>query len=269
MSLGLRSVMCLVSACALMTAVPALAQDGARVQEAIDVTDRRIELAETLVARGEHAQAAAELDRGKNMQASAKQAFGSGQFGLAGRLTLEARAHVDRAISIVRGLPDPDRVQLQVERTREILERSRDQIEGCDQPRARALLHVALEMQERAELALRESRYLAALQLSMSARERAFKAMRLCKVQESLQGTAQRALQRTDDTITRAREAVERAGSEQSRSMLARAEALQAQAQGEYRSEHWEAAMRLTQSARTLAQRAARMASNGSEGGRR
>ena len=34
--------------------------------------------------------------------------------------------------------------------------------------------------------------------------------MRLCNVQESLQASAQRALQRTDDTLTRTREALER-----------------------------------------------------------
>src|SRR5262249_57229176 len=109
-------------------------------------------------------------------------------------LKLRARARADSAISIIQGLPDPDRVVSQVERTRDLLDRARDRIEECDSDRAHSLLHVALDMQGRAEAAARDSRYLAALQLTLSARERGLRALRLCNVQDNLQDTAERAL---------------------------------------------------------------------------
>lgn len=243
-------------------AMPAGAQEmsAPRVQEAIDLTDRRIEVAETLVAGAASNQPAAlELNAAHDLQIRAKSTYSANQLALAFRLTTEARGHAERAIAIVRGLPDPSRVSTQVERTRDILERARERLTDCDNERARALLRVATEMQTRAETALRESRFLAALQLTMSARERAFKALRLCNIEESLQVSANRALQKTDEVITRAQDAVSDSQSEQARQALARAESLQSDATREYRAEHYEAALRLTQSARALAHRAIRL----------
>ena len=254
----------------LLVVGAAAAQDlgSARVQEALDATDRRIELAATLVGEASSPQAVTELGLARDLQARARSAFAAGQLAIAARLTLEARDHADRAVAIVRGLPDPDRVALQVERTRDVLDHVRDRLEGCDQPRARALLGVSLAMQERAESAFGDSRYLAALQLTLSARERAFKAMRRCNLEESVQESAARALQRTADVIARAREAVGDAAPEPARAALARAEALQSDAQGEYRAQRWDAALRLTQSARLLALRILRPAGAPPPGGR-
>lgn len=229
-----------------------------RVSDALALTDRRIDQAESVVAEANAPSAANELALAKQIQGNARAAFTGNQFGLAERATLEARTHADRSIAIVRGLPDPDRVQVQVERTAELAERARERLADCNDNRARALLKVGLEMQARAETAAQESRYLAALQLTMSARERLFKAMRLCNVAESLSETAARAIQRTDQVLARARERLEESGSEQARKALDQAASMQAEAQSEYRSEHFEAALRLTHTARLLAQRTMR-----------
>lgn len=224
-----------------------------RVQESIEITDRRIELAERLVQETTSAQAASELAVAKQLQSRARSAFGTSQYGLAERSTLEARNHADRAIAILRGLPDPDRVQVQVERTAELADRARERLGDCSEVRAKSLLRVGLEMQARAEAAVRESRHLAALQLTMSARERLFKAMRLCNVAEGLGEQAQRALQRTEDLLARAREALEDGGSDEVQGALERATAMQAEARSEYRAEHFESALRLTHTARLMA----------------
>ena len=146
----------------------------------------------------------------------------------------------------------------QVQRTRELLDRARERIEDCDRDRVRALLRAAVDMQTRAETATRESRYLAALQLTLSARERGLRALRLCNMEENVQDAAERALQRTDELIARAREMIADSDKNRAKEVLGRAERVQTEGHAQLRAGHSEAA--LTQSARTLTYRAIRLA---------
>jgi hypothetical protein len=230
-----------------------------RVQYALDLTDHRIEQAQMALASSTSAPAQLELNAAVSVQAQAQNEFGADHLLMAMRLTLSARAHADRAIAIVRGLPDPDRVRAQIERTREILDRARDRIEECDNNRARAMLRTAFEMQTRAERAAEEGRFLAALQLSMSARERGLRALRLCNMEENLQESAERAIRRTDELIARAQDKVVESANEQAREVLGRARQMQDRANDEFRSSHFEASLRLTEAARAAAYRAIRM----------
>lgn len=237
-----------------------------RVQYMLDMTDRRIEQAEMALASMDNERARVELNMAIGIQAQAKAVFAGGALGYlqqTGRLTLEARGHADRAIAIIKGLPDPDRVRVQLERTREVIERARQRIEECDQERARAMLRIGIEMQGRAETAFGEGRFLAALQLTMSARERVLKALRMCNADESLHDRAELVLRRTSDLITRARDIVAESGNEQAREALSRAEQLQERALDEFRREHFEASIRLSLSARAAAYRAMRLAGGG------
>jgi hypothetical protein len=159
---------------------------------------------------------------------------------------------------LVQGLPDPGRVQDQMQRTREMLERARDRLARCEQPAAREMLRTALDMQSRAEAAYAETRYLAALQLTSSARERALRAQQMCNAGESLEEAVEAALQRTDDRLARAREVVGERGSERARRLLENAEGLQARAKVEAQAQRTRAAMRLTRMAREQAERSLR-----------
>jgi len=243
----------------LAFATPSSAQDPIRVQDEIARTDQRIERADLLLARSPNPEAQPFLDYARAVQARARTALAAGQPGIALRLTLQARGAADRAISMVQGLPDPERVTAQLERTREIIERARDRIGECTAERARFLLQVASAMEQRAEDAAGEERYLAALQLSMSARERALRALRLCNVADNAREAAERALGRTDEIITRAQEAVSAQGEEPARQALARAMAFQAEARREFLADRFESCLRLTQTARTFATRAIRL----------
>jgi hypothetical protein len=259
--LRFRTILITLAALWLLPA-PLRAQDLSRdrVQLAIDITDRRIEQAEALVAGSDNDQARVELDLANSIQVEARRAFSNSQMALALRLTGEARVHADRAIAIVKG-PNPDGVQAQLERTREILERANEQVQECDDPRARAMIRAAGEMQVRAEAAAREGRFLAALQLTMAARERGLRALRLCNLEENLDDAAERALRRTDDQISRAQDVVGDGSSELARLSLRRAIELEDRAWREFREEHFGAALRLTQAARAQAHRAIRLAS--------
>jgi hypothetical protein len=245
--------------------MPLVASPG-RAQELVDtalgaleLTDRRIMQAQELVATADNSLAQTELGRAIEIQASAKVEFAAGHYRISYDLTLRARGHADRAIAAVRGLPDPDRVIVQLERTRDLLERARERIEECDNDRARAMLRAAFDMQARAEIAAREGRYLAALQLTMSARERALRALRLCHMEENLQENAERALHRTDEVIARAREVVADADRSRAAQVLSTAVDLQARAGVEFRAGRFEVSLRTTLNARAHAFRAIRM----------
>lgn len=250
---------------ALALPVSAYAQDptGDRVQFALDLTDRRIEQAQVLAAGSDNERAEAEITVAVDLQARAMEAFNASQLRVALDLTLNARRHADRAIALFKNLPDPDRVSVQLERTRELIDRARDRIEECNSDRARALLRVATEMQGRAESAARDGRYLAALQLTLSARERALRSLRLCNLEDNAHDAAERALRRTREVIDRAREVVAEHGDEAARALLGRAIELQEQAEAQFRLEHFEASLRQTQSARAMAQRAVRLSQGG------
>jgi hypothetical protein len=239
---------------------PARAQDLiARAQLEVDRTDQRIRLAQAVPGITDNAEARAALDRAGAVQAQAKAELAALHPRIAADLTLRARALADQAVAIVRGLPDPDLIRAQVERTREVLERARDRLDGCDSDRARALVRVAFAMQDRAEQALPADHYLAALQLTMSARERMMRALRLCRMEENVQDAADRALQRTDDVLARAHDLIATHPTPDARQALERALGMQASARQEFRATHWDATLRLTLSARAFAFRAVRL----------
>ncbi|MBI5170475.1 MAG: hypothetical protein HZA61_13385 [Candidatus Eisenbacteria bacterium] len=223
--------------------------------EAIEATQRRIEFAESLAGASPVATVASEIALAKELQVRANSAYGAGQYYMAGRATMDARGHADRAIAMIKGLPDPERVALQLERTQDELERAQERLADCAEPRAQSLLNAARDMKGRADGAFDSRRYLAALQLSNAARERIQKALRICQVYEASQADAQRALQRTDEVISRARERISVGATPQERQLFASAEALQADAQTEYQRGHYESALRMTLVARVRAKR--------------
>lgn len=233
-----------------------------RVRRSLEETDHRIELAETLVSTTNDEQARSALAQARDLQARARSAAHAGRPLVAGQLTLEAWGRADQAIALVRGLPAPDRVQGQLERTRGMLDRAAERIEACGDGRARAMLGVALEMQARAEIAERERRHLGALQLTLAARQRGTRALRLCRVDEDVQEAAKQALSQTDQVLARLRspQASDSTGRRRlpgERDALDRAAALQDDASREFRDGRFEASLRLTLSARRLAHRAA------------
>jgi hypothetical protein len=122
------------------------------------------------------------------------------------------------------------------------------------------MLRTALDMQSRAELAYSGTRYLAALQLTMSARERVLRALQLCNAGDSFDDTVEHALQRTDDELARAHEMVGSDADERSRQLLANADSVQLRAKAEAQSGHPRVALRLTRMAREQAYRAIRAA---------
>ena len=255
-----RSIIVLALIAIVSIAGPAAAQSRDDVLIAIDRTDDLIARARYIVGTSDNREAQLELSNAIGLQANARTEYSAGNYVRALDFTRRARLRAERAVALVNGLPDPDRVLVQLERTRELLDGARERMGECEVGRARAMLRAALEMQERAEASAREGRYLAALRLTMSARERALRGLRLCNLQDNLHDAAERALTRTDELIARARDLVAEHESEQARRALNRAVEQQGEAWAQFRTEHLEASLQLTQSARTSAHRAVRLA---------
>jgi hypothetical protein len=242
--------------------VPASAQvrRRPRLAAALDVTDRRIAEAAGVLAGAGRADAEAELTVARELQAEARRALGSPRPRIVVDLTLRARDHADRAVAMVHGLPDPDRVVAQLEQTRDGLDRAGEMLRDCPDERAQGLLREAGGMQDLAESAAHEDRYLAALQLTFGARERLSRALRVCRREEDLPTSSARALERTDQVVARARATLGAGVTGPAGEALSRAEAMQGEALEHQRAREHDAAMRLTFGARASALRALRLA---------
>lgn len=256
MSVNWFGVGLLVAVCA----APAFAQSDmpARLSEELETTQRLLDSAEVVAPRRPDGPEIRELELARALQARARTAASHGRVILAARATRDAREHAERAIAISQGLPDPERVLVQLERTSELLERASEKLAGCSEDRALALLRGAAGIQDRATAAADERRFLAALQLTLSARQRVEKAMRLCHVVEDLAETVTRGLRRTDETLALARRVVAEGAPPQARQELGRAMRIQDEARAERDAQHLERALQLTQLARGIANRIAR-----------
>jgi hypothetical protein len=248
----------------LAAASPARAQRPVeRVLMALEATDRRIEQARQAILTHPDPGARSELGAAEAIAPRARAAFDAGRPRVAMNLTFDARAHADRAIAMARGMPEGDRSAMQLQRTRDLLDRARQRTTGCNDPRAHELLRVAGVMQDQAEAAVAAGRLLAAVELTMGARNRAFRALRLCNVEDDLPGSVEQALRITDEVLARARAAVGPGAGDPVRHAITEAESLEVRAQAEYQAAHYEPSLRMTQAARAMARRAERLASGG------
>ena len=244
-----------------VTVVPAVGAQGAgrdRVAAELELTDQRIRTAEELV-RGLDDPPRASLQAAVDLQSRARSAFEASQLMVAFRLTRDARSQADRVIAEVRGLPNPDRVTAQVERSRDLLDRLEEALGTCTDVRAGRIAAIAQRMQERAEEAVHQGRFLAALQLSAQVRDRAERALRLCNADESRGASAERVLQRTDELLARVKQELRDTAPAAALRDLDQAESIQSEAWREYRADRQAASIRLSLTARSQAHRARRL----------
>lgn len=229
------------------------------VHRALEATERLIEDAESVVRGPSPAQR--ELHAARELQGRAHRAMRARAPEEASRLTRDARRHAERALSLVRGLPEPSRVDVQLHRTREMLERAADRMAGCKDARAHARLREAFDTHRRAEEAARSGRHLAALRLTVSARELGGQALDACAVGDhgrDLAEASARALERTDEVIARVSETLGAGAPARAKRELARAIEMQADARRDRAEGEFEACLQLTLAARARAERAVR-----------
>jgi hypothetical protein len=255
-------------AIALALVWPALPADGQPrrgpqrppdVHRALEATARAIDDAESVV-RGP-SPAERELDAARELQGRAHRALRSRMPEEAMRLTRDARRHAERARALARGLPEPSRVDVQLQRTRELLDRAADRMAGCKDARAHQRLREAFDTHRRAEDAARSGRHLAALRLTVSARELGGEALDACAIGDQGRDLAEasaRALERTDEVIARVSAALAENAPARAKRELARAIEMQADARRDRAEGEFEACLQLTLAARARAERVVR-----------
>ena len=180
----------------------ARAQVGGDVQVALDRTDQVIARADAVVLGSQNRLALDYLDQAKQFQARAKSAFSAGFLTDALRLTETARRRAFAAIELAQQVGSAAFLQFAIDRTDAFLDRIAPFLRECPNEPATRLFTTALDLQRRAQEALRQGRPRVALSLTTDARTRATRALRLAEAAcgES-SDRARRAVERTDQLL--------------------------------------------------------------------
>jgi tetratricopeptide (TPR) repeat protein len=157
------------------------AGEGGRVLRDLERTDRLIERAAPLVHESHHEDATRMLDRAIELQGGAWEAFRAGRARGALARTREARGLVNRALGLVRGPVDGERVAEELAETDSVLERATDVVREAGSDSARRILETAREHQKRARGLFADREFRAALAQTLVARRLAQRAIRIAQ----------------------------------------------------------------------------------------
>jgi hypothetical protein len=149
-----------------------------------------------------------------------------------------------------------DRVEQELRRTDQGLERAREIVSESGSERARTLLRSAAGVQETAWGQFHGRRWLHSLSLTREARQIAARAVVLARQDQSLEVRARREVERAERDLGRAAELAGDRPSPQVEHLLRESRGLIERGRVEYHEQHYEAALRLALSARRLVRQA-------------
>jgi hypothetical protein len=104
-------------------------------------------------------------------QRTAEDHLAAGRYGYALKFTMAAREHGKAALAVVRGRVGIERVKKELDRTDALIEKARARLGQVADKRATEVLNKAVELQRQARQAFTENRPLAALRLTLAARD--------------------------------------------------------------------------------------------------
>lgn len=188
-------------------------------------------------------------------QATARDEFNGRRFRFALKFTLAARMHAKEAFELCRGEADPERIRLELERTRALIDRVAEPVKSSGNELANQLLQRAVGLQEQAENALRERQMLRALKLTFAGRELAWRAWNAVRSRLGPEPVEQ-ALAQTDALIADWQDRFSSGDDTPARNLFQQALSLQATARQRFAAGEYQPAMSLTSRARQLIQRA-------------
>jgi len=152
----------------------------ARVAAGIDPDRVREEVRRTLDAMAEFGPAIvkANVPRANQLwkmarteQSAAENHLAASRYGYALKFTLAAREHGRAAFAAIRGRVGVERVERELDRTDGLIEKARGRLGQTAARRATEVLNKAVELQRQARQAFSENRSLAALRLTLAARD--------------------------------------------------------------------------------------------------
>lgn len=228
--------------------------DIATARREYEITQNVIEKVRRLVEESGNRRAEEALRQAMEVQRQAERELMRSGARTGQRLTLIARDYARRAAKLAGELSEnKEYVFRQLERTREVLRRAREDLRGNDDPRVRDLMRTAHERQGQAETSYREQRFWVALRLTNLARELTQRSLDLSGPGPgTTPDEVMRTLNQTDEALRRAVADLRGAGSV----LLDEAHALQNRARMNFREGRPGLALKLTLAARDLAERA-------------
>jgi hypothetical protein len=158
---------------------------GSRVLRELERTDHLIDRARTIVGDGDDPEARELLERAADLQHNAWSHYREGRHRVAQATTREARSLLQRAVSLVQGSVDPDRVERAVAETDRLLGRVAELVRDSGDEGAARTLENALEQQRQAKDLLREGQLRAALAKTRVARRLATRAAGMVETGDS------------------------------------------------------------------------------------
>jgi hypothetical protein len=220
----------------------------------LQITKSVIEKVRRLVDESENRRARDTLRRAMDLQNRAEREFRGNGFAVTVKLTLVAREYAKRAGKLA-GEPSENRefVFRQLERTRDMLRKTREHAGEIGETQAEEILRAAYERQDQAETAFREHRFRVSLRMTQLARELAQKALEM--VGEEPGASPQRvlsAMKETDEILGR----VSRDLGGTRSPLLEEAYELQDRAEAHLNGGRFGPALKLTLTARDLAKKA-------------
>lgn len=153
-----------------------------------------------------------------------------------------------------------EEVEKQLDKTGKVIERAKEAVAESENPMAQALFDIAINLQGNARAALENERFGLAVKLTLRAREKAFEVIGITKRSEENENLVLKAIKRTDQVITKAKERVFLTESQRASSLLEAAIKNQHRAK-EFINEHkLRAALKLTLRARESAKKSIELA---------
>ena len=198
-------------------------------------------------------------------QETARRGFSAGQYLLALKFTNAARLHVGKALEIIRGGGDPERVRTEIERTDQLMERVRNRVRTSADSRLEELLARASGWQEQARAAFVQEQPLVALRLAFSARDLLLRTWEIGLGRPDSDMVAA-AVEETDRLIEHWTPVVKEQGEEQVVSVFEQALKLQDQARQALAADDLGPALQQTSAARRMIARLVEQIESGPQG---
>jgi hypothetical protein len=192
-------------------------------------------------------------------QSAADNHLAASRYGYALKFTLAARGHGRAAFAAIRGRVGVERVTRELDRTDGLIEKARDRLGQATARRATEVLNKAVELQRQARQAFADSRPLAALRLTMAARDLLLRAWESGRPEVTTE-LVEQALAENDALISDWAEAIRVGGDTPAAKLLAQGVTHQETARGLFAQRLLRPALAECSAARRLLRRAVELA---------
>lgn len=236
------------------------AQIKENIERELEKTDMVIDRAKEVVSQSRNLKAENLLKMADKLQERARDEFKMIRYRLAVELTLKARTKAYEAIGFTKKDEENENLVLKaIERTDQIMSKAKETASGLVNRRVFSLLEGALSSQQKAKEFFREHKLKMALKFTLKARDTAQKVLSLTNKGKRLDRLAQKELEITDRLIERASVIIQESKNRTANELLNQSRSLQKKAWDMFNQKRFAKAIKSSQKARELVQKALRL----------